>query len=164
MDYVRILKQADIFYDLSDTQLQMVASLCGERHCKMGETIFEEQSASDDLYVIARGEVDILINPGIVGAQPAQAEPVTIATLRSGQIFGEIALVDQGLRSAGARSASNDTLLLVIPREKLLSLCDTYPDLGYRIMRNVAADLAMKMRNADLTIRQHLLWGAQQYR
>ncbi|HHH40794.1 MAG TPA: hypothetical protein ENK56_02170 [Chloroflexi bacterium] len=72
--------------------------------------------------------------------------------------------MDQGLRSAGARSASNDTLLLVIPREKLLSLCDTYPDLGYRIMRNVAADLAMKMRNADLTIRQHLLWGAQQYR
>ncbi|HHH40795.1 MAG TPA: cyclic nucleotide-binding domain-containing protein [Chloroflexi bacterium] len=96
MDYVRILKQADIFYDLSDTQLQMVASLCGERHCKMGETIFEEQSASDDLYVIARGEVDILINPGIVGAQPAQAEPVTIATLRSGQIFGEIALWTRG--------------------------------------------------------------------
>jgi CRP-like cAMP-binding protein len=85
--------------------------------------------------------------------------PVTIATLRRGQSFGEVALVDQGLRSATARCAQHNTHLLLIPREKLMTLCDTYPQLGYRLMRNLAADLALKIRNTDLRIREELLYG-----
>jgi CRP-like cAMP-binding protein len=161
MDFVNILKRTDIFYDLSDSQLNMVAELCHEIHYRTGEVIFEEQSASDELYVIARGEIEILVDPSIIEASPTSPRPVTIATMRAGQAFGEIALVDQGLRSAGARSASENTRLLVIPRVKLLSLCDQYPELGYRVMRNVAADLALKMRGADLTIREQLLWGGR---
>jgi CRP/FNR family transcriptional regulator, cyclic AMP receptor protein len=160
MDFVNTLKRTDIFYDLSDEQLEMVAGLCHEVHYRMGEMIFEEQSASDELYVIARGEIEILVDPSIIEAT-SSPRPVTVATMRAGQAFGEIALVDQGLRSAGARSASEDTRLLVVPRIKLLGLCDAHPELGYRVMRNVAADLALKMRGADLTIREQLLWGGR---
>jgi CRP/FNR family cyclic AMP-dependent transcriptional regulator len=161
MDYVNILKRTDIFYDLDEEQLKMVAELCHEVHYRTGEMVFHEQSASDDLYVIARGEIEILVDPSIIEAAPVTPRPVTIATMRAGQAFGEIALVDQGLRSAGARAAAKDTRLLVIPRAKLLNLCDQYPDLGYRVMRNLAADLALKMRGADLTIREQLLWGGR---
>jgi hypothetical protein len=105
MDFVNILKRTDIFYDLNEDQLKMVAEVCHEVHYHMGEMIFPEQSASDELYVIARGEVEILVDPSIIEAAPVTPRPVTIATLRGGQAFGEIALVDQGLRSAGARSA-----------------------------------------------------------
>jgi hypothetical protein len=38
-------------------------------------------------------------------------------------------------------------------------LCDTYPQLGYRLMRNLAADLAMKIRNTDLRVREQLYWS-----
>jgi CRP/FNR family cyclic AMP-dependent transcriptional regulator len=161
MDFVNILKRTDIFYDLNEDQLKMVAEVCHEVHYRMGEMIFPEQSASDELYVIARGEVEILVDPSIIQAAPVTPRPVTIATLRGGQAFGEIALVDQGLRSAGARSAAENTRLLVIPRAKLLNLCDKHPELGYRVMRNVAAELALKMRGADLTIREQLLWGGR---
>jgi CRP/FNR family cyclic AMP-dependent transcriptional regulator len=161
MDYVNVLKRTDIFYDLSEEQLGMVAELCHEVHYRTGEMVFEEQSASDELYVIARGEIEILVDPSIIEAASTSPRPVTIATMRAGQAFGEIALVDQGLRSAGARSASADTRLLVIPRNKLLNLCDNFPELGYRVMRNVAADLSLKMRGADLTIREQLLWGGR---
>jgi CRP/FNR family cyclic AMP-dependent transcriptional regulator len=159
MDFENVLKRTDIFYDLTPEHLKKVAGLCHEVHFRMGEMIFEEQSASDDLYIIARGEVEILVDPSIIEAASPTPRPVTIATMRPGQVFGEIALVDQGLRSAGARSAAEDTRLLVIPRNKLLTLCDADPELGYRVMRNVAADLALKMRGADLTIREQLLWG-----
>jgi hypothetical protein len=37
-------------------------------------------------------------------------------------------------------------------------LCDTYPQLGYRLMRNLAADLAMKIRHTDLQVREQLTW------
>jgi CRP-like cAMP-binding protein len=160
-DFVNILKRTDIFYDLNEEQLGLVAELCHETQFRMGEMIFEEQSASDELYVIARGEVEILVDPSIIEAMPVAPRPVTIATMRAGQAFGEIALVDQGLRSAGARSAADNTRLLVIPRATLLKLCDEHPELGYRVMRNVAADLSLKMRGADLTIREQLLWGGR---
>jgi CRP-like cAMP-binding protein len=150
-----ILKQSDIFYQLTQTQLEMIANLCKEVTFSAGQDIFEENSASKELYVIAQGEVSILINPTLATPKnrAVSMEKVVIATLKRGQSFGEIALVDQGLRSATARASQKDTRLLVIPRDRLIMLCETYPQLGYRMMYNLAADLAMKMRNADMRIR-----------
>lgn len=159
---INFLKQSDIFYQFTPTQLELVANLCQETIFQEGETIFRENNDSKELYVIAQGEVDILINPALVGG-PASGEPkeTRIATLRRGQSFGEVALVDEGLRSATARAAHKDTRLLVIPRDKLIMLCETYPQLGYRLMHNLAADLAMKIRNTDLRIREQLLYKPQ---
>ena len=163
-EYADILQQADIFYDLTRPQLDMIATICSEVRPKAGEIIFEENSAGDELYLVASGEVDILVSPSMI--QPAQSEqpsrPFTIATIRRGQIFGEIALVDQGLRTASARCTSKKGRLLVIPRDRLIRLCDSYPDLGYRLMRNIAADLAFKIRGTDLVIRERLIWRPRQ--
>jgi CRP/FNR family cyclic AMP-dependent transcriptional regulator len=160
MSFASSLKQADIFYELTPTQLEMVAALCQERRGQAGDIIFEENAASDELYIIVQGEVDIQVDPALVGGEDVKSLGlVTIATLRRGQSFGEVALVDQGLRSASARCAANGTQLLVIPRDKLILLCDTDPQLGYRMMRNLAADLALKIRSTDLRIREELLYG-----
>jgi CRP-like cAMP-binding protein len=160
MSFVNILKQADIFVELTPTQLELIASSCQEKRLNTGDIIFEENTPSDELYIIAQGEVEIQVDPSLVGDNTSRPMgPVTIATLRRGQSFGEVALVDQGLRSATARCAQHNTHLLLIPREKLMTLCDTYPQLGYRLMRNLAADLALKIRNTDLRIREELLYG-----
>jgi len=160
MSHGPILRQTDIFFEFTPTQLELVASICEERSYSVGEIVFEENSAHDELYVIARGEVEILVDPALVSDRSdAPSRPTTIATLRRGQSFGEIALVDQGLRSATARSARHDTALLIIPRRKLMLLCDSDPVLGYRLMRNLAADLATKIRNTDLLIREELLYS-----
>ncbi|MGD8813044.1 MAG: cyclic nucleotide-binding domain-containing protein [Anaerolineales bacterium] len=159
MSHDAVLKQADIFYDFTPQQIEKIASICDEKRFGMGELIFEENTGEDELYVIAHGEVEILIDPALVSDRPGSpSQPSTIATLRRGQSFGEIALVDQGIRSASARSASTDTRLLSIPREKLIALCDSDPALGYRLMRNLATDLAMKLRSTDLLMREKLLY------
>ena len=161
MSATTVLKQADIFFELTTTQLELVASICEEKHYQTGDLVFEENTRCDELYVIANGEVEIQVNPALIGS-PDSGGPQTIATLRRGQYFGEVALVDEGLRSASARCAQHDTHLVIIPRAKLMLLCDTYPQLGYRLMRNLAADLAMKIRNTDLQVREQLTWGHQQ--
>ena len=161
MSVVTVLKQADIFYELTTTQLELIASICEERHYQTGDVVFAENSAGDELYVIANGEVDIQVDPALIGTGQT-SEPRTIATLRRGQSFGEVALVDEGRRSAAARCNQHDTHLVVIPRDKLMLLCDTYPQLGYRLMRNLAADLAMKIRNTDLQVREQLIWSHEQ--
>ena len=102
--------------------------------------------------------MDIFVDPSLVSAVETGVANKVVATLRRGQNFGEIALVDEGLRSASACASQNDTRLLIIPRDKLIMLCDTYPQLGYRLMYNLAADLATKIRNTDLRIREQLLY------
>ena len=44
MSFVTILKQADIFYELSNTQLELVASICTDKVYQAGELVFEENS------------------------------------------------------------------------------------------------------------------------
>ncbi len=155
---VNFLKQSDIFYQLTPTQLELVANLCQEVMFQTGEIIFRENSSSKELYIIAQGEIEITITPGAAESGAGSENETMIAKLRRGQSFGEVALVDEGLRSASARASQKDTRLLIIPRDKLIMLCETYPQLGYRLMHNLAADLAMKIRNTDLRIREQLLY------
>jgi len=153
---INFLKQSDIFYQFTPTQLELVGNLCQEVVFNTDEIVFQENSGSKELYVIAQGEVDIVINRG--AATDSDKKETAVARLRRGQSFGEVALVDEGLRSASARVAQKDTRLLVIQRDKLIMLCEAYPQLGYRLMYNLAADLAMKIRNTDLRIRDQLLY------
>jgi len=159
--YQAYLKQSDIFFQLTPTQLELVANLCQEATFQKNDLVFKENSTSKELYVIAQGEVDIFVDPALVSAEDESRENQVIATLRRGQSFGEVALVDEGLRSASACATQNDTRLLIIPRDKLIMLCETYPQLGYRLMYNLSADLAMKIRNTDLRIREQLLYKPQ---
>lgn len=66
--------------------------------------------------------------------------------------------MDEGRRYAYARAVQKDTRLLVIQRDKIIMICETYPQLGYRLMYNLAADLAIKIRNTDLRIPEQLLY------
>jgi CRP/FNR family cyclic AMP-dependent transcriptional regulator len=158
---VNFLKQCDIFYQFTPTQLELVANICHEAIYQKDDLIFKENSGSKELYVIVQGEIDIVVDPSLVGTMEDGVENRVIATMRRGQSFGEVALVDEGLRSASACSSQKETRLLIIPRDKLIMLCDTYPQLGYRLMYNLAADLAMKIRNTDLRIREQLLYRPQ---
>jgi CRP-like cAMP-binding protein len=156
--YVHILKQADIFYGLTTEQLELVAGICREKIYASGDDILVEGGSSDELYVIAQGEVEILINPGLISGEPTPASPVVVGKFWRGQSFGEVTLVDRGLRSASARAAQDDTHLLVLPRDAVIALCDQQPQLGYRLMHNLAVDLALKLRLIDLRTREGWLY------
>lgn len=151
-----ILSITDIFDNLSPTQLELVAAITEPHTCQQGDIIIHEHDNSNALYIIVRGVVEILMTPGFVAAN-AEDELELLTELRQGQVVGEVALVDEGMRTATVRAGTADTQLLRIPRHKLIQLCDVYPDLGYKLMRNIAADLAFKIRNTDLTVRQYQL-------
>jgi len=161
MSLVTTLRQADIFYELTPTQLELVASICTEQTYNAGDIVFEEGTSGGEIYVIGNGEVEIQIDPALIGKE-LTGEPQTISVLRRGQSFGEVSLVDEGRRSARARCAQPNTQLIIIPREQLMYLCSTYPQMGFRLMRNLAADLAMKIRNTDLQVREYLVWMQRQ--
>jgi len=144
---IDLLKQVSIFYGLSDDQLQRIASLCCEEMHNDGDVIVREKEPSTDLYIIQEGTMEVVLGT------PSMPGPMPIVHLGKGQIFGEVALVDRGLRSATVNTVADGTVLYAISRDDFIELCDEDTRIGYVIMRNIAADLSFKLRHYNLAWR-----------
>lgn len=155
-----VLRQVELFEGLPRQDLLQIARSCREVVFSQGEMIVEENTPGYELFIITHGSVEIMIDPHLLNPATVSSQPTVIATLWPGQVFGEIGLVDQGMRSASARAAVDDTRLQALNRAYLLGLCDADPQFGYRLMRNIATALAYKIRNTDLILRQRILWAA----
>jgi CRP/FNR family cyclic AMP-dependent transcriptional regulator len=150
MNKGRILELVDIFSDLKPKQLELVYQLCKEMIFEKGEIIVEEQSPSTEIYIIMEGEVDVVVGP--------QGKSRRIALLQKGQTFGEIALVDQGLRSASVRCISETCRVFLINRDDFIRLMKTNLDMGFSVMYNLAADLCLRIRQTTYLVRDSLLY------
>lgn len=157
------LQDIDIFFGLDADQLERISAICQELTLEKGTIVFKENSSGDEMCIVVRGTVDVQVDPKILGME-TDAGPTTITILRKGQVFGEMVLVDQGLRSASAQVTQNNTVLLMIKRDDLLALCEQDYKLGYLLMRNIAAEMAFKIRGTDLLVREQLLWRPHEAR
>ena len=92
---VKALQRVPLFSDLSKTEIQQVARLFKERRFTGGETIVKEGSGGAAFFVIESGEATVLIG----GRQ--------VSTLKPGDYFGEIALIDEGKRMATITAATD---------------------------------------------------------
>jgi CRP-like cAMP-binding protein len=144
MELKQILQGVDLFEGLTDKELDQVAAICIEKRFKPGELITQEGAQGAELFIITEGFVEILL-----GERPAAPARVVVS-LGPGQIIGEMALVDQGPRSASVRATSQPTVVQTIHRADLDALCQQETRIGYVIMRNLAADLSFKMRHRNL--------------
>jgi CRP/FNR family transcriptional regulator, cyclic AMP receptor protein len=143
-----LLKKLDIFNGLSDAEIEKIAQLCQIIPYKMGELILEKNSPAENFYVVKSGTVSVIVNPEESPDRPKLGGLYQLS-LGKGQNFGEMGLVDEGLRSATVK-AETDTEVFSINRKELLALCQHDLHLGYLIMRNIAADLSFKMRYHNL--------------
>ncbi len=148
MSYAYLLGKVEIFDELDKERLERISNICVEHRYDRGELVFEQNAKSDGLYIILSGEIDIQVQSSASNA------PLTVARLQRGQSFGEVALVDEGIRTATARVASPEARLLILRRADLMELCHEDFELGFLLMRNLAGDLALKMRQTDLRMRQ----------
>ena len=95
---------------------------------KAGSVIFREGEAADQLFVIKSGEVRIQIGNR------------TITELSAGDIFGEMALIDNEPRSATA-VAMTDVELVPVSEKQFLFLVSQTPYFGLKVMRVLAQRL-----------------------
>lgn len=139
---IQFLRAIPLFAGLSDDQLAQIAAIAQREIYAAGETILSQHARGDCMYLIAEGQVQVSINPN---RSPAPAA----LYLGPGQIFGEVALLDHGTRSASVVADEDDTIVYRLEREPVEQLCHTDTQLGYVLMRNLALDLAFKLRHSN---------------
>ena len=142
MDPRAVLKDVELFEGVTDEELLAIAKICQEQTFKAGDTITAQGEHGDSLFVIHEGLVEV-----IRGATLTDPSPRAVINLGKGQLFGEMALVDRGPRSATVRALAKKTIVHVIHRDDFEKLCESNHRLGYIVMRNIAADLSFKLRH-----------------
>ena len=150
MDTAQILQGVEIFKGLSPKELEAVAGLCELQKFKAGDVVFTEKSRGKDIYIIVQGQVAIELN--IRGAK----DRATVHRMGKGELFGELSLVSKG-RSATVRCDSNCETI-VIKNKALLDLFKDDQSLGCKVMTNLAAMLAAKLRKTNLQLIACFAW------
>ena len=91
------------------------------------EVIFEENSPGAEMYIVHSGRVRLF-------AHGENGEEVTLATVKEGDFFGEMTLIDKSPRSATAM-AEEDTRLVVLDRPRFLYMIRQQPKFAFTVMR-----------------------------
>jgi CRP/FNR family cyclic AMP-dependent transcriptional regulator len=153
MSVIELLQHSELFSGLTPEQVERIVALGQETICNAGDVIIREDEPSDEIYVICSGMVEVEVSRGAIPDVPGPPQLTPLARLGQGQVFGEMALVDRGARSATVHCVQDGTVLYIIPRRTLWALCDSDHDIGYVLMRNIAADLSFKLRHRNLKMR-----------
>jgi CRP-like cAMP-binding protein len=146
MSLIDLLKTVSLFSGLSDHQLQRLIDVSTEEIFNDEDIIIEQGAEGDKLYFISEGQVEILVR-----RRPTEPNRSQVF-LGRGQIFGEMALIDMGKRSATVRCSQDNTVLRVIDSGSFSDLCSSDTAIGYIIMRNMAIDLSFKLRHRNLDL------------
>jgi len=93
------------------------------------EVIFEENASGSEMYVIHSGKVKLTTRK--------MEREVTLATLATGEFFGEMALVDSSPRTATAIAAEDNTRLITLDQDKFLYLVGQQPAFALTIMHEL---------------------------
>jgi CRP-like cAMP-binding protein len=98
-----------------------------------GDVVFEEDSVGRQMYVVNAGSVNVL--------KRADGGPVQVGTLVPGDIFGEMALVDDLPRSATVVAAEDDTRLLEIDHALFVYLVGQQPAFALMVLKAMSLRL-----------------------
>jgi len=105
------LETSELFRDLQPDELRVLKSFAHERTYRSGEDIFKEGDAGDGIYSVKDGLVEI---SGIVGGKVR----VSFSKVGPGEIFGEMAVLEDKPRSASA-TAKEDTTVYFLERAQM---------------------------------------------
>ena len=103
---VELLRKVDLFSDLREYELDVIATNSDFINVKKGEPVFEQGAAADSLYVVDKGRI------GIISIENSSS--AVIAQITAEESFGEIDFFGRTVRSASA-FAETDAVLLRCP-------------------------------------------------
>jgi anti-anti-sigma regulatory factor len=139
--------KTDLFRGLPDDLVAWLHENVEHRQYERGAVIVAAGATDRSLYVVTSGTVSV------VAADDADSQETTrLAGFAAGTVFGEIALLDGGPRSATV-VADDDVGCSVLSVDAFVALRQTRPDLAFSLLENLSLGMARRLRAATEQIR-----------
>ena len=135
----QLLAGSAFFAETPADVLALIAASGETKYLQRGDVLFSEGDAPESMYIVLSGRIAISI-----GNQPIDGRESVLALMERGDLFGELALLDNGKRSAMARAIEPSSLLQIpysIVRQQL--------QLNPTMLWGVTKLLAMRLRIMD---------------
>lgn len=132
-----MLRRVKALADLSDEQLNRFVQFMEPQNVRQWSQVVKQGETDDGMYLVLEGELRVRLMIG--------GKETILATLAAGECFGEIALFDQGPRSADV-IANKDSILLKISTDGFDRLRREAPELSVPILFSISKTLAARIR------------------
>lgn len=136
-DRAELLSRTPLFGGLAEPERRALGTEMRDVSYSAGQVIFTRGDAGRDIYLVTEGRVRLSI-------LTAEGRELSFAHAGPGQIFGEIAMLDGGTRSADA-TAVQRTAALTLSRGALLRVMQDRPVVGEAMLRFLCG----RIREAD---------------
>ncbi|NWF99866.1 MAG: cyclic nucleotide-binding domain-containing protein [Thermoanaerobaculaceae bacterium] len=140
-DAVDALRSSALFAGLSEQELENLANLVRRVSYPKGTVVFAEGDPGDALYFVEAGRVRISKVLSGVGEE-------ALAIFGPGSVFGEMAVLDGGRRSADA-IVHEDARLLVLDRDRFQELLREDKEFAYQVLTGIVRSLAGRVREMN---------------
>lgn len=134
-DWTVVLEEVPLFRNLSRRHLKHVASLARKRRYAPGTSIVRAGDAGTAFFVLLDGAARVV---------PPSGRP---KRLKTGDFFGEMALLDDAPRSASV-VADGEVLTMTISRSAFSKLLKHEPAVTYELLRTLAG----RLRTAEKSV------------
>lgn len=143
----RTLRSTPLFERVNRRDWKLVSDLFHIRRYDAGEVIFEKGTPGLGMYVVVEGRVKIV--------NEEEGNEVILTELKEGDFFGEMSLIDEVERSAGA-VAVGQTKLVGLFRPQLRELMNHRPRLGNIIFERLAKIVVQRLRQSNLMMNDEI--------
>ncbi|MCW8884527.1 MAG: cyclic nucleotide-binding domain-containing protein [Motiliproteus sp.] len=143
------LQSSPIFGGINDQQFRTVEQLLHQQSYSAGSYLFHQGDMADRLFLITRGEVEVL-------EQSGDNPPVRLAVRGPGDSIGEMCLIDIQNRSASVKALEPVEVLYLSHND----LCDLYErdiQLYVLIIMNIAREISRRLRSMDTLLSNALV-------
>ncbi|HYR58837.1 MAG TPA: cyclic nucleotide-binding domain-containing protein [Chthoniobacteraceae bacterium] len=134
------LKTTVLFGEFTPEEIDEFVELCDVTDASSGDTIVKQDDTGDCMFVLVTGEAGVVHH--------RDGHDVALATLREGDFFGELALVDEGPRSADVQALSDCTLLR-ITQAVISAVAGVYPTAAFKFLIAIGRILVSRLRQSN---------------
>ena len=133
---IDFLKRVSMFEDLDQKSLEAIANAAVEQSYQPGQEVVRQGDTGVGAFIIRSGKVEVV--------QTRDGKETKLATLGPGEVFGEMALLDEFPRSATVR-AVEPTTALGIQRWHFRGILESHPQIALALLPM----LTRRVRNAE---------------
>jgi pimeloyl-ACP methyl ester carboxylesterase/CRP-like cAMP-binding protein len=143
-EVTNFLAHSSVGADLNKAQRTRLAAQLRSYEFPPYRNIVNQNDDSQEMYIVQKGTVEVWTDPE--SPTEESEKPHRVATLKPGEMTGELAMLDQGLRTADLISGPEGATVLGLNRERILALLEDDPELGSKLLWNVAKAMSGRVR------------------